>query len=444
MNNQDNNTSFWVSYADLMAGLLFVFILLIGAIIIKYSLLESESKILEKNLSNEKTALERNKEELKRKEEEIKTTVITLEKTKQDLENLRQMLVVVQGDLDFSLQENDKLKGLMSQDKQILESQKVELLKQNEQLNLLEQIKKQNESRLDELNKNNESLTSNLDLTKLALKEKEDLLEEEKNINTEKSQTIVELNLSKEQLNKSLELLNLSVEEKNKKLNEVASDVLLKEKLLATFENKNQELIDELKVAYEKMKNIQSAHDLITQDLQHTKTKIKNLTGIKIKVITMLKNKLGKNMQIDPKNGAISLSSNILFDEGQFELKANSKEALKNAVYDYFDTILENEEINKHIDKIIIEGHTNSKGSFLYNLELSQKRAYSVMSFLLDLDFNKSQDLKELVVASGRSFLDPVYNGHGVEDKDKSRRIEIKFRLKNEEAIKEIESILDK
>ncbi len=49
MNKDNNNTSFWISYADLMAGLLFVFILLVGAIIIKYSFLETESKILEKN-----------------------------------------------------------------------------------------------------------------------------------------------------------------------------------------------------------------------------------------------------------------------------------------------------------------------------------------------------------------------------------------------------------
>ena len=34
--NQNNDENFWISYADLMAGLLFVFILVIGAIVIKY------------------------------------------------------------------------------------------------------------------------------------------------------------------------------------------------------------------------------------------------------------------------------------------------------------------------------------------------------------------------------------------------------------------------
>lgn len=59
--NKDSNTNFWISYADLMAGLLFVFILLIGAIIVKYSLLQSESNLLEQTLEKEKIALEKNK-----------------------------------------------------------------------------------------------------------------------------------------------------------------------------------------------------------------------------------------------------------------------------------------------------------------------------------------------------------------------------------------------
>ena len=61
-NDDNNTTNFWISYADLMAGLLFVFILLIGAIIIKYSFLENESKLLEKVLQTQKEKLEKNKD----------------------------------------------------------------------------------------------------------------------------------------------------------------------------------------------------------------------------------------------------------------------------------------------------------------------------------------------------------------------------------------------
>ena len=42
----------------------------------------------------------------------------------------------------------------------------------------------------------------------------------------------------------------------------------------------------------------------------------------------------------------------------------------------------------------------------------------------------------------GRSFSDPVYDENGVEDQERSRRVEIKFRLKDAEMIQRMNSIL--
>lgn len=64
------------------------------------------------------------------------------------------------------------------------------------------------------------------------------------------------------------------------------------------------------------------------------------------------------------------------------------------------------------------------------------------MDFLLSLDFKNKEKLRKLVVASGRSYLDPIYDDKLNEDKEASRRIEIKLNIKNEDAIKEIANIL--
>lgn len=354
MNNKDSNSSFWISYADLMAGLLFIFILLIGAIIVKYTLLQSESKVLELTLEKEKVALEKNKKQLKEEKAKIKNALNELQTTKEKLK--------------ARLLENEKLK-----------------YKSNENQNEIER-----------------------------------------------------LSILQEQMNDKLKEME---KQKDEKIDSLFEELLLKQRLVKSMSEQTQSLDDEIKVLEVRLDESLEKHTNLVEDLQKTKQKIKNFTGIKIKVISILKDKLGDKIQIDPKNGSLRLSSNILFDEGRYELKNSSKVALKNAVYDYFFTILENEEINKHIDKIVIEGHTNSKGNFLYNLELSQKRAYSVMDFLLSLDFEKKQKLRNLIVASGRSYLDPIYK-NGIEDKEASRRIEIKFSLKNEQAIKEIANLL--
>ena len=104
--------------------------------------------------------------------------------------------------------------------------------------------------------------------------------------------------------------------------------------------------------------------------------------------------------------------------------------------------LVTDKDIKPHLDKIIIEGHTDSDGEYIYNLKLSQDRALAVMEYLLTLDFSKQNNIQSLMMASGRAYLDSITK-NGVEDKEASRRIEIKFRLKNDDAMHEIEKVLD-
>ena len=389
MENKNNNSNFWISYADLMAGLLFVFILLIGAIIVKYTLLQSESTQLEKSLKKEKIALEKNRNELLLKEKKLKNIINELSKSEENVKKLQEEATSMNEKLKSSILENEQLKLTI----------KEFTLSKNEI-----------EKKLEDLNKEKKTLLEKLDSITVLLENKEEQYEKLSQNSKKELELLVQKNLEKE-------------------------------KLLEILKEKNQDLNNEMKVMAAKLENSQKEHNLLENELKSTKTKIKNLTGMKIKVITLLKEKLGKNINID-KNGNLRLSSNILFDQGKSELKPSSKAFLKNAVYDYFQTILSNNEINKYIHSIIIEGHTNSVGGFLYNLDLSQKRAYSVMDFLLSLDFKNKEKLRKLVVSSGRSYLDPIFDKNGKEDQEASRRIEIKLNIKNEEAIKEIADIL--
>ncbi len=121
----------------------------------------------------------------------------------------------------------------------------------------------------------------------------------------------------------------------------------------------------------------------LVERFQAQREKIKYLTGIKLKVISKLKEALGEKIDIDREDGALRLSSNILFDKGSATLKDGAKSELKSIFINYIKTLISDGDIKKHLDSIVIEGHTDSGGSFLYNLELSQKRAYAVMNLTL-------------------------------------------------------------
>jgi len=236
---------------------------------------------------------------------------------------------------------------------------------------------------------------------------------------------------------------NSTIEEQNTKLQEYENKILI---LSHTLNKKNETLKlkdEKLLKLLQAIEDKETQYDALIAKLQAQKAKIKSLTGIKIKVIAELKQALKGKVSIDPDSGSLRLSSNILFDKGSAKLKNSAKKELKRVFINYIGALTANKNIKNQLDRIIIEGHTDSDGSYLYNLNLSQKRAYAVMHYLLTLNFTKQHHLKPLLVASGRSYLDPVKDEHGKEIKSASRRIEIKFRLKNDDAMQEIEKILD-
>jgi chemotaxis protein MotB len=329
-NEQKNDENFWISYADLMAGLLFVFILVLGAIVIKYIYTQS-------NLEKEKLALNQSQEELINKTEVL-----------------------------------NKLNSLIKN----LENEKTELSNQ--------------------LSKSNETI----------------------NLNNEELQKLKDVLLGYE----------LKDKDQTTELENRQNQITLKD--------------SELTVLVNKLLEQEKAHQKTVEEFDITKAKIKTLTGIKINVIKKLKEKLGKSINIDEKSGAIKFSSNILFDQGAYKLKEESKKELNGVLKNYISTLLEDKEIRKYIHGITIEGHTNSDGSYLSNLQLSQQRALEVMQFLYESNTINKELLNKYVSSSGKSSSELIYNKDGSEDKDNSRRIEIKFIIKNDEAVKELQNYL--
>jgi len=369
---KEDESNFWISYADLMAGLLFVFILLIGAIV-------SKSIILKSDLHQQEKRLLSAEKDLTGKESK--------------LNQLNMML-------------REKIDHIEQQDANLSTKEKA-LSQKNHQLALKkEQIRKLNKLLL-EANTQRDKLSGKVVLV-------QNLLDKTK--------------IEKKRSEKELENYRGKIVVLSSQLTDANKSAAFKEKEMLRLLN----ALDEKETNYNK----------IVENLQKQKAKIKSLTGIKVKVIAALKKELGDQISIDPQNGSLRLSSNILFDKGSAELKEASKSKLKEAFEEYIGALVTNPTIKPHLDKIIIEGHTDSDGGYLYNLDLSQRRAFAVMNYLLTLDFTEQYNIKPLITASGRSYLDAI-KVNGVEDKDASRRIEIKFRLKNEDAMHEIERVLD-
>ena len=206
-----------------------------------------------------------------------------------------------------------------------------------------------------------------------------------------------------------------------------------------------------LTAAQESLSLQQSKIDEQAALLAAQQTEIDKLIGLRSRIIEELRDELrgaGLDAVVDKNTGAIAFTGAVLFDSNQNTLKESGK-ALLNAFIPVYIRTLMSEENEGYVGEIIIEGHTDTDGSYLHNLGLSQERALAVAQYCLgsemtSLTRQEKQLLQTILTANGRSFSDPVYMSDGVTvDKEASRRVVFKFRMKDSDMIDQMSEILE-
>ena len=319
--SEDEETSYWLSYSDMMAGLLLVFVL-----IISFTILQAKA-------------------EYEAKEEELAEQALIIFSQQDELLSKETQLDEQQSQLDDQQAQLDEQQALLDEQQSLLEDQESELEEQKSAVEMLQEL--------------------------IALKEAE-LAEKEELVGTQQE----ELAAQQEQLDRIIGI--------------------------------KSDLIQALK-----------------QEFEDT-----NLS-----------------VSVDSKTGAITLDSSILFETEEYYLTTAGEDLLKEFIPIYIKVLL-SPEFRDYVSEIIVEGHTDTDGTYMHNLELSQQRALAVAAFCLTEDNgvltrDEIAALRDILTANGRSYSDPVYDAFGNIDMDASRRVEFKFRLNDEDMIQEMIDILN-
>ena len=235
------------------------------------------------------------------------------------------------------------------------------------------------------------------------------------------------------------------------------SELQDKEELLATttlmLQQQQAELEENrtaLTAAQQSLSLQQSKIDEQAALLAAQQGEIDKLIGLRSRIIEELRDELkgaGLDAVVDKNTGAIAFTGAVLFDSGKNQLKESGKSLLNAFIPVYVRTLM-SEENEGYVGEIIIEGHTDTDGSYLHNLALSQERALAVVTYCLGsemtgLTSSEKQVLQSIITANGRSYADPVYAADGSVDKEASRRVVFKFRMKDSEMIDQMSEILE-
>ena len=240
-----------------------------------------------------------------------------------------------------------------------------------------------------------------------------------------------------------------ALDKKDETLQNQDAQLKTQDEKLAEQEQQLAALAAKLKEQESTLNAQQSALDEKTAQLKDQQAQIDQIIGVKADVIEALKNEFSKNninVDIDAQTGALTLEASVMFDYDQAELTDAGKQALEQILPIYCKVLLQDDYM-KYLAEIIIDGYTDTYGDYSYNLQLSQQRSLAVAQYLLDiqgnfLDATQSQNLEKYLTVNGHSMANPVLDANGNVDKDASRRVEVKFRLKDEEMIDELNQLL--
>ena len=171
----------------------------------------------------------------------------------------------------------------------------------------------------------------------------------------------------------------------------------------------------------------------VTALLQLQQAKEQMAKEKRIFVGTLIEKLNGNNLKVQVNNetGDVSLRNEILFTEGSAELKPEGKEWLKKFVPIYSAVIFSRPEFQEYITRVMLEGHTSSKGSYESNMELSLLRSLSVYKYVFsdEMNFSTKDRFREKLVASGRGKFDADQKIDNPDD----RKVVFRFQFKNKQ-----------
>lgn len=139
---------------------------------------------------------------------------------------------------------------------------------------------------------------------------------------------------------------------------------------------------------------------------------------------------INKTIVVDCRDNRVNFGEAGRFGYNDFRLPDQGRQALNDVVPLILEAA-ESDEGKKWFKQVLIEGFTDTDGSYLYNLHLSLQRSEWVMCALLDdryttaLNVSSEQRalVRELFLAGGVSF------NNAKESKEASRRVELRLQF---------------
>jgi chemotaxis protein MotB len=129
-------------------------------------------------------------------------------------------------------------------------------------------------------------------------------------------------------------------------------------------------------------------------------------------------------------NGNIVINEGLVFEFNSFAIKPSGTPLL-DTLARALESVLDDEEVREYVDTIVVQGHTDERGTGGFNRELSAKRANAVLDYVFKANPQLEKKYASYFASSAFSKFRPLDPAENEVAYERNRRIEISVVLKD-------------
>ncbi|MDD9968082.1 MAG: OmpA family protein [Myxococcales bacterium] len=196
---------------------------------------------------------------------------------------------------------------------------------------------------------------------------------------------------------------------------------------------------DQLRLSELKVQQQEQVISDSSRELSEVRAQLRGIALLRLstlqKVKTSIEAEMGRQGQHATKasigpNGNIVLDESLLFEIDSATIKRGAKPFL-DSLAGALLAVLGDFQVRESIDVVLVQGHTDARGTTTYNRELSARRSNAVLNYLFAARPELEREHGRYFASSAYSEFRPINPGKGEAAMRENRRIEISVVLRD-------------
>ncbi|HET6337181.1 MAG TPA: OmpA family protein [Polyangiales bacterium] len=197
--------------------------------------------------------------------------------------------------------------------------------------------------------------------------------------------------------------------------------------------------LTQLKLSQAQVEQQQAVISDSTKQLTDVRARLQGIAVLRVEVLQKVKASIDQQMKTAvtgaagariAENGNIVIDESLVFESNSYTIRPEGKRFL-DSVAKAFANVLDDTEVRQNIDTILVQGHTDERGTVAYNRELSARRANAVLDYMFVADPTLNDQYGAYFASSAYSEFRPLSAVKNEQAYEKNRRIEISVVLKD-------------